>query len=154
MAIEVTEEEGLLTPKVRKVISQVLIGFIILFFVILIWKNRYLISKAFETKAPNVGAAEQLATPVLETRKPVIQSIGQDLKTDIYSTGWSGHDYDPYNKALSLPDNELKYLAVYYKQNLSSPLGRSLWDDIDTQWYWWSDAPERLQNKLSTVGEK
>lgn len=142
---------GGLDPKVKNTIVIVLVIIIIL----IIWRNKYKIQKFFTPKAPNMGTEEQLQQPVLESRKIIIHSLAGKLEKDINNTGWS-HDYTLYSEALGLADNELIYLADYWKSNLSP--SESLYDAIGGEYYTWDwsyeETPWELQNKLAQLGKR
>lgn len=92
------------------------------------------------------------SSTITPQRQSEIKLIGQNIFNDIEDTPFTGHNYDVYNQALSLTDNELNYLADYYKQFLS--IGKSLWSEIDSQYYVTSGIPAKLQTRLATIGKR
>jgi len=132
---------------------QIIIGLLILTILIIIRRNWYKIGQFFKPKAPSLIDDEgQGSTPLTQEQLNKIYGIAGKLYNDIYETGWTGHTYEPYGLALTLTDRELLELARYYKRNLSN--GNSLYSDIGSQIYVWSDGtPAELRNKLSKIGE-
>lgn len=88
---------------------------------------------------------------ITEARKKVLESIASKLYTDIEYTGWTGHDYTPYTEALALTDNELLYMATFYKRYQSG--GNTLYSDIASQYYVTSSIPTQLMARLNKIGE-
>jgi len=88
-----------------------------------------------------------------DARKLQIQGIANAMFQDIEHTSfWTGHDYTSYQQALTLYDNEIKYLADYFK-NYSAAGAYSLKAGIDSQIYTWGDSPAKLSNILAEVGK-
>ncbi len=82
-----------------------------------------------------------------------IKTIASGIFNDIESTSfWTGHNYDSYEQALLLTDNELAFMADYYKTYLS--IGKSLFSEMDTQIYTTSDIPAKLSTRLATIGKR
>ena len=135
--------------KNQKMVIKGIIAFLIVY---LIYKNWWRISALLKPKTPNISPDTQNGTGISDSRKIYIESIAGDLYADIYSTGWTGHDYTPYTVALSFFDDEIKYLADFYKNHLAT--GNSLYNDIDSQWYTWGYEAQELMNLLSANGKK
>jgi hypothetical protein len=138
-------------------LRKLVIGILISFGLFIVWRNRYGIKKFFfEGKAPNRGSEDQLNIPIPESRKSEIQSLAAKLEQDINNTPWINHDYPIYKQALGYADNEIVYLADYYKQNLSP--SESLYDAIEGEYYTWDwyyeTWPYELQSRLAEVGKK
>ena len=132
--------------------AMIIKGIVIFVLIYLIYKNWWRISRLLKPKSQNVSPDTQEGNGISETRKAYIEGIASDLYSDIYSTGWSGHDYTPYTVALSFFDDEIVYLADFYKNHLAS--GNSLYNDINSQWYTWGNEAEDLMNLLSANGKK
>lgn len=129
----------------KVIIGVVVVGLAIYLYKKHGWRLQRIVSPSAKNNSPE--------SVISDTRKEQIEEIAGKLYTDIYETAfWTGHDYAPYEKALSLFDNEIIYLAKYYKSHLSD--GLTLWEDIDSQWYTWGDSPAKLQVKLSELGQK
>lgn len=82
-----------------------------------------------------------------------IKLIGLHIFNDIQDTSVTGHTYKPYQDALLLTDNELHFLAQYYKRYLSSS-SETLHDDIDSQVYVFGGEPAKLIARLAAIGEE
>lgn len=80
------------------------------------------------------------------------KDIAQKIYNDIEDTPVTGHDYEGYESALKLTDKELNFLADYYKKYLSG--GRSLYSDIDSQYYITSGEPAKLMVRLAAIGKR
>jgi len=132
----------------KMIIKGIVIGVI----VYLVYKNWWRISALLKPKAPNISPHTQDGNGISDSRKTYIESIASDLYTDIYSTGYTGHDYTPYTVALSFFDDEIIYLADFYKNHLAG--GNSLYNDIDSQWYTWGNEASDLMNLLSANGKQ
>lgn len=136
-------------------LRNLIITLIILIILIVLWRNKYRIKKFFTPKAPNQGSEDQLEQEIVESRKYVIEILAGNLEKDINNTGWS-HDYGLYSTALGLADNEIIYLAQYYRENLSP--SESLYDAIGGEWYTWDwyyeEWPWELQARLADVGQR
>lgn len=80
------------------------------------------------------------------------KDIAQCIYNDIEDTPITGHDYDCYEQALALTDLELNFLADYYKKYLAS--GKTLYKDIDSQYYITSGGPAKLMARLAAIGKR
>jgi hypothetical protein len=137
-------------------LRKLIIGICVSILLLVAWRNRYKIKKfLFEGKAPDRGSADQTDLPISDSRKTVIETLAGKLENDINDTGWT-HAYGLYSEALGYADNEIKYLADYYKQNLSP--SESLYDAIGGEWYTWDWVyetwPFELQSRLADVGKR
>lgn len=65
---------------------------------------------------------------VSESRKDYLKDVASRLYDDIYDTSWFGHDCSLYTEANGLCDEELVYVAEYYKKYLTS--GTSIYNDL------------------------
>lgn len=83
-----------------------------------------------------------------------LEQIAEQLYSDIYDTPvLTGHNSSPYLMALTLSDNDLKYLADHYKKYLTK--GTSLFKDIDDEIYGLGvDYDSRLKARLTKIGAK
>lgn len=152
MQQRVLTEDSKLTPEAKNWLYIIIAVVIVLILI----RNRHKIANLFEAKAPDRSAEDQGEQPIPDSRKQFIHGLANNLYNDIYETPWLSHNHLLYSQALGLMDNELKYLATYYRQNLSS--GSTLNDDIGGEWYsldfpTTSDAPYKLRTELSRVGE-
>lgn len=86
-----------------------------------------------------------------DTRKNSLETIAGEMYNDIYHTPLTGHDYSSYTKIVAMYDNEVIYLADYYKNHLAN--GNKLYTDINSQWYTWGNTPNELMTKLSELGK-
>lgn len=127
----------------------ILLLVIALILILYIRRNWYKFSHLFTPR--NIDLEPGESEVISEQRKRQIESIAQKLFTDIYNTPYSGHNGDVYKEALSLTDNELLYLAKFYKRSVSG--GNTLYADIDSQWYVWIDSPTTLMARLNKIGE-
>jgi hypothetical protein len=135
--------------KNQKMIIKGVIAFVIIY---LIYKNWWRISALLKPKSQNLSPDALAGEGISDSRKGYIEGLASELYEDIYSTGWTGHNYAPYDKANGLFDDEIKYLADFYKNHLSS--GNSLYNDIDSQWYTWGDEANTLMSLLASNGKK
>lgn len=69
---------------------------------------------------------------ITDDRKKFLKDIAGRIYTDIYDTPGTGHDCDLYTEANALCDEELEYVAVYYKQYLSNGVS------IYNEWSGWN----------------
>lgn len=126
--------------------KKIVIGIIIFIIIIVLWQKHAwklgrLINPSQKNNSPDAV--------IKDDKKEAIEKIANRIYEDIESTPFLGHDYTPYEEALKLYDNEIQYLATYYKTHLNS--GATLWDSIDTQWYTWGYSPLKLQSKLKEL---
>lgn len=83
-------------------------------------------------------------------RQSQLQALAQNVYADIWHTPWSGHDHTAYISVTEgTTDNELIYLAKYYKQLTG---GTNLWTDTDDQWFLGKDG-SNLQTRLAAIGQ-
>ena len=135
--------------KNQKMIIKGAIAFLIMY---LIYKNWWRISALLRPKSKNISPDGQEGLGISDARKGYIEGLAGEMYTDIYSTPFTGHDYEPYQSAKGLFDDEIVYLADFYKNHLAS--GNSLYNDINSQWYTWGDSPTDLMNLLAANGKK
>lgn len=85
--------------------------------------------------------------------KNSLEELAQLLHSDIYDTPILGHDSDLYTRSMNLSDTELKFMAKYYRENISK--GVYLEEDIDNEIYSpFTNIDSRLIARLAKVGEK
>lgn len=151
MAEEKTDiSKGEFTTKQKNIMYIVVIIIIVLILI----RNRYKIKQLFTANSVDNSASDQISmAEVPESRKAYIRTVAQEIKEDIYSTSIWGHWYGAYDNAIGFSDPELKYLATYWKSNMSEPLGVSLYSDISSQTYMFGSSADQLKDKLSNVGE-
>jgi hypothetical protein len=138
-----------LFKKNQKMIIKGVVAFVIVY---LIYKNWWRVAAILKPKSENVSPDTESGNGISDSRKSYIEGIASALYSDIYSTGWFGHDYTPYENANGLFDDEIVYLADFYKNHLSS--GESLYNDIDSQWYTWGNEANTLLSLLASNGKK
>ncbi len=90
---------------------------------------------------------------ISQDRQNYIKGLGSDLYNDIESTSITGHDYEPYTSALQLTDNELAFLADYYKTFLTNG-SESLYSAIDSNYYITGDENTKLMTRLAKIGKR
>lgn len=133
----------------KKQKRNIIIGFIVLVLTIYVVRNWNKITYRFRPLNINFEDGENIN--ISSDRKNIIEGIARSLKTDIYDTPWSGHDYTPYTSANNLTDNELAYLAKFYLRNMSR--GNTLYDDMNGEYYiTGSDITSQLMSRLSSIG--
>lgn len=132
--------------------AMIIKGIVVVVLIYLIYKNWWRISVLLKPKSDNISQDTQDGNGISESRKTYIEGVAGDIYNDIYYTGYTGHDYTPYTMALGLFDDEIKYMADFYKNHLSS--GKSMYKDIDSQWYTWGNEAEDLMNLLASNGKK
>ena len=126
--------------------KKLIIGIVIIILVIVLWqRHAWKLGRLFNPSQRNNSPE----ATINDARKEGIEKIANRIYEDIESTPIFGHDYTPYEEALNLYDNEIEYLATYYKTHLNS--GSTLWDSIDSQWYTWGYSPLKLQSKLKEL---
>jgi len=83
-----------------------------------------------------------------------LEDLSLKLYQDIYDTPIMGHDPVPYITATnSLSDNDLRYLADYYKKYLTK--GTSLFVDMNDEVYpFGTDYDAKLISRLTKIGAK
>ncbi len=82
-----------------------------------------------------------------------LKQLATDLYSDIYDTPYSGHIHSLYSSATHLTDNELRFLAKYYRKSLTH--GTYLFTDVDNEGFVpWTNVDTLLMAHLSKVGEK
>lgn len=134
--------------KDNKKIIIVIIVVIVAFFVI----RNYLPQIKLYFQPKNIDLQPGESVEISETRKRYLESLAGRVYADIYSTStFTGHDDSVYIEANAVTDNELLYMAGYYKKYLSS--GVSMWQDIDDEAYL-IQSPTDLQQHLSKIGER
>jgi hypothetical protein len=132
--------------------KMIIKGVIVLVVVYLIYKNWWRMARVLKPKSENTSPDTENGVGISDSRKTYIEGVSSDLYNDIYYTGFTGHDYTPYSLANGLFDDEVKYLADFYKNHLSA--GNSLYNDINSQWYTWGNEAENLMNLLASNGKK
>lgn len=131
-------------------IKIALIIIVVIIIVVAVKKSRSKISQLTQASSIVLLPGEPKVIPT--NRQVEIQAIGRALYKDIEDTPITGHYYYPYTQALQLTDNELDYLASYYKTFLSN--GESLFDAIDSNYYVTSSIPQDLMARLAQIGQR
>jgi len=132
--------------------KQVLIGIIIIIGLFLLKRNWHKIA-AFLNPAARRNNPDSVAGEVPQDRKNLLEDLAGKIYNDIQSTSIWGHNAGLYSSALSYYDDELVYMAKFYKNQLSS--GNSLYSDMSDQWYVNDsyDYSGQLYTKLSELGQ-
>lgn len=91
---------------------------------------------------------------VSEDRKDYLKGVADQIYNDIYNTPITGHSCGIYTEANGLCDEELVYVAEYYKKYLTS--GRSIYNDLsgwDGEYTIFCDF-DSLKAHLSKIGQR
>lgn len=114
----------------------------------LLWnKHGYKIARLFKPAQSNTAPF-----PISDVRKEQIENLMSEIYDDIEDTDfWGGHHYDIYNQLLGMYDDEISYGADYYKNFLAN--GNTLYSDLDSQWFLWSDVNTKVLDKLKELGK-
>jgi hypothetical protein len=141
-----------ITNFIVKYKKEIIIFIIVLILLVVIKRNWYKVKKFLNPQGEdNIPASLQDPNSqggMSEARKIYIESITSEIYDDIESTPWSGHDYEPYNQATALYDDELKHMGNYYFNHLTKGK-ESMSDAIDSQYYTWdSGTVADLKTKL------
>ena len=115
--------------------------------VYLLWnKHGYKLTRLFKPAQEN-----NAPIPLSDVRKQQIENLMAEIHEDISDTDfWGGHHYDIYNQFLGFYDDEMRYGADYYKNFLAS--GTSFYDDLDGEYFLWSDVNTKVLDKLKEIG--
>jgi hypothetical protein len=131
---------------IQKNKRAIIIIIVIVILFLLYRKYGYVLGRLFKPATQNMSPEA-----LTDVRKAQIESTIKDIKTDIYETAWSGHDYAPYERLLGYYDNEIIYGADYYKNFLAN--GNTLHSDLSDQWFVWGDVNKRVLDKLNELGK-
>lgn len=118
----------------------------------------YLVYKKTRTKFVELTQPKEIvllpgeSKNISAQKREDIKTIASGIFNDIEDTSITGHSYDSYDQALLLTDNELAFMADYYKTYLS--IGKSLYAEIDTQYYITSGIPQKLMARLAAIGKR
>jgi len=85
---------------------------------------------------------------ISDRRKGELETLAENMHKNIYST--FGNARPVITKLLVLNDNELNYLAKYYKKELTRKNSLAL--DIDDEILWDTDKDEELLQRLYKLG--
>ena len=125
-----------------------IIVIVVLVVVVVIW-NKYSY-KLMRLLKPN--QQNNAPIPLSDVRKNQIETLMSKIHSDIHDTPfWGGHDYSLYDTLLGMYDDEIAYGADFYKNFLAS--GKSLYHDLDNEWFLWSDSNNILLAKLTELGK-
>lgn len=134
-----------------------ILGIILAIIIVLyLRRNWYKVRHIFQPRDIDIETGESIN--ISEQRKAQLETLARDLYDDIYDTpinylGIVSHTKELYTKADALSDNELLYLARYYKRYLAN--GNSLWMDIDDEYSSpFDNYMTSLQAHLSKIGER
>lgn len=133
----------------KRTIITIIVIIILLFIIKTNWyKIRKLLNPQAEDNVPEALQDPNQPDGISPARKIYIEGIASDIYNDIDGWSWypGSHDYEPYASANALYDDEIQYLGKYYRDYLSK--GSKLSDEIDAEYYQWSDGPTTLKNKL------
>jgi len=137
-------------PNVLKWVIRIII---ILLIVYVLRRNWWYIKNLFKRSDVRLEPGEKLF--ISDDRKSELESLALAINQDLKSTSWyhiTGHDHSLWTSITGqTSDNELKYLARYYKKYVSG--GSSLYKDIDNKWMYSTDIDEKLMARLSKIGE-
>ncbi len=82
-----------------------------------------------------------------------LKTVAAGLYSDLYDTPITGHNLPFYKAVNDLSDTELKFLAKYYRKNLTQ--GVYLYSDIDDDWFpFTTNVDSMLMAHLAKIGEK
>jgi len=118
----------------------------------LIWnKHGYKIERLLK---PNIKNTAPI--PLSEIRKEYIENHMAKIKTDIDDVTWTewlgyGHNTELYSTLLGWYDDEIIYAADFYKNFLAN--GTSFYEDLDGEYFFWSDVNTRVLDKLRELGK-
>lgn len=127
---------------------------VIISLIILIWlawrKWGYKIEQLTQARDIQVlpGENKVLSSEQISNTKDIAQAIFNDIE----DTPITGHDYDGYDRALLLTDSELNFMADYYRKYLGN--GKSMYQDINGQYYITSGVPAKLMARLAAIGKR
>ncbi len=119
------------------------IGLILLIIIFYVWRNWDKLKSKF-----GVITGDFQPGDITEKREGVLESLAQDAYDSIYSV--TGDTGDTLERVNALNDNELDYLARYYKSALTR--GNTLYEDVDNEFMPLDDVDETLMGKLNRLG--
>lgn len=123
--------------------------FWLVFFIIvvlwIIWRNQDRIKQFFGRTRADFQPGS-----ITEGRKSELEALANDAYNAIY--GVFGDTGDTLERVNALNDNELVYLAKFYKKALTK--GSSLYKDVDDEFMPWDKVDEQLMGRLSQLNMK
>lgn len=127
------------------------IALIVIILILVARKYWHVISRWFQPTDIDLEPGESVK--IESGREAELKGVAAELYSDLYDTPASGHNNQLYSNANKLSDNELKFLAKYYRQNLTQ--GTYLYTDIDEDWFNpFTNVDSMLMAHLAKVGEK
>lgn len=122
----------------------IILGAIIL--ILIIRKNwRYIRAWFSPSKGDFTGA------PINPERKAWLESRAEELHKYLSQWGFTSDTDSVLKEIQNVNDDELLYLAKYYKSALTR--GNSLYVDIDNKWMPFYGSDEKLLARLSKIGQ-
>jgi hypothetical protein len=131
-----------------KIFWYIVIGLILFFFI----KKRYNIwrLKASNTFIKDRDYQVDETGNVIAVRKEEMENLAQKLYTEIYGWGsWFNSDNDIYEEVYALNDQDLEFMAKYYKNYITR--GNTLYEDITSE-YVVSSINEQIAARLLALG--
>lgn len=147
---------ALLTPignvlKNKKVVYAIIAIIVAFLLYLIIRKYWQQIALFFQPADIDWEPGESKVIP--QARKAELKGLAADLYSDIYDTPTSGHTNSLYIEADNLSDNELQWMAEYYRKQLTQ--GVYLYTDVDNEWFGLAyNFDTKLMAHLAKVGEK
>ncbi len=88
---------------------------------------------------------------ISDSRQAVLNGFADNLHQSIHTSVAWGDTVDALNNISGVNDDELRYIARYYKRALSR--GTSLYTDLNNEWMPLTDIDEQILTRLSKIGE-
>lgn len=143
--------KALTNPKIQKYVLYIAL------IILIIW----VLSKSSEkvaifVKGLKPASGEGIYNPVEESRKPQIEHLASEIKSyldqsvlEYWAYGYVSNLYNysgVFEEASALPNNELRYLADYYRKSY----GISLYKDVDEETFYNNWDTKLLQRLKET----
>ena len=136
----------------NKMVVRVIIG-IVIAFILYLFIRKYWHRIVLLTQSSDIDWEPGESKVIPNAREAELKGMAADLYSDIYDTPTTGHTNSLYIDANDLSDNELKYLAKYYRKQLTQ--GTYLYTDVDNEWFGLAyNFDTRLMVHLAKIGEK
>lgn len=127
------------------------IGLVILLLFLIGRKYWHIISRWFQPSDITLEPGESKI--IVPSKEAALKGLAAQLHSDIYDTPILGHTTSLYVEANNLTDNELKFLAKYYRKQLTQ--GTYLYTDVDNEAFnIFTNVDSMLMAHLAKVGEK
>lgn len=145
-------------PWIKAILSNkwfwIILGAIILLIILRKYGGSVIQSLKNLISPENIDFAPGEPVILSKQREEEIRAIGDLISADIEDTPVGSRNVAAYEAANALTDNELKFLAKYYKTLDSDEYG--LWKAIDSETYYFSAATEanKLKSRLAKIGYK